>query len=92
MPHLETLAHLEVVLVGEVPREALHLDAVVRTLRDELERDVSQPVLDQRGNLPRVRTRNLLKRVRLPDDEAVFDFADEVLCLAEDGAPVRVRK
>lgn len=85
--HLEFLSHLQVVVVGKVPRQAVHLDPRVLVLGDELERDRHQTVLLQRRDLARVRTGHFDLRVRLPDDVEVRDRPDVVGRVAVDRDP-----
>lgn len=60
---------------------------MVRALGDQLERDRLETVLDQGGDLARVRAWDLVERIGLPDDERVLDVAEKVLGFAEDGTP-----
>lgn len=89
--HLELLPHLQIVVVGKVPSQAMDLDPRVLVLGDELERDRHQAVLLQRRDLARVRAGNLGLRVRLADDVEVRDGPDVVGCLAVDGHSAKSR-
>jgi len=59
------------------------------TLLQQLKCDDLKSELDRVRNFSRMWARNLGDRVCLSDDEKVFDFSQEILCLAFNGIPGR---
>ena len=84
--HLQTLPHLQLILVGEVLHQAGDLESLLSALLEQFEGDDLQSLLDRVRNLPRMRSRDLRHGVRLPDHEEVGNLPDVVL-----GFPFRAR-
>ena len=77
--HLQTLSHLQLILVREVLHQAGDLESLLSALLEQLEGDDLEAKLDCIGDFARVRSGNLSDWVRLSDHEEVVDFSDVVL-------------
>ena len=77
--HLQTLSHLQLILVREVLHQAGDLESLLSAFLEQFEGDDLQSLLDRVRNLTRMRSRDFRHGVRLPDHEEVGDLPDVVL-------------
>ena len=78
MTDLQSLTHLELILVREVFHESRDFQTLALALLQELKRYDLQSVLDSGRDFTRMRARNFGDRIRLPYDKDILDLSEVI--------------
>jgi hypothetical protein len=86
---LQSLSHLQLILVREVFHQPRDLEALACALLEELEGDYLESEFDRVRDFARMWSRNFSNGVCLPSNEEVLDLPQEIFGVTLDCVPER---